>query len=138
MFLLYNNLETVSSSISTSPSQNEETILSPERFKSMGLQHQHKISSKTTNNVFKHNDHEGNNSEPVTRLQHVPDVPVIHSKSSPAIPLMSDSPPIKMDNVKSMREMSSIPSQIDNSSITTIHRSTSRCLNSNDLCIYLI
>lgn len=117
----------MSSSISTSPSQNEETISSPERFKSMRQQHQHKINSKTTKDVFIHNDHVINNLEPV-RLQKVPDVPVIHSKSSPAIPLMSDCQPNKIENIKSMREMSSVSNQIDNSSINTIHRSTSRFL----------
>jgi len=64
-----------------------------------------------------------NHPEPV-RLQQVPDIPVMHSKSSPVIPLISESQSNKMDNINNMREVASA-SHVDNSNINSIHRSTS-------------
>lgn len=65
-----------------------------------------------------------NHPEPL-RIQQVPDIPVIHSKSSPAIPIMSDCQPNKIENIKNMREISGIGIHIDNSNMNPIHRSTS-------------
>lgn len=92
----------------------------------MRQQHQHNINAQTTKEVFIQNEPVMvNHPEPV-RIQQVPDIPVIHSKSSPAIPHMSDCQPNKMENMKNMREMSAIAGHIDNSSINhPIHRSTS-------------
>lgn len=91
----------------------------------MRQQHQHKINNQTTKEAFMQNEQVMiNHPEPV-RIQQVPDIPVIHSKSSPAIPLMSDCQQNKIENIKNMREMSGIGSHIDNSNINPIHRSTS-------------
>lgn len=91
----------------------------------MRQQHQHKINNQTTKETFMQNEQVMiNNPEPV-RIQQAPDIPVIHSKSSPAIPLMSDCQPNKIENIKNIREMSGIGSHIDNSNINPIHRSTS-------------
>lgn len=88
----------------------------------MRQQHQHNINTQTQD-TFIHNDQViVNHPEPV-RIHHVPDIPVIHSKSSPAIPLMSDCLPNNMNN---MREISGIPNHIDSSNINPIHRSTSK------------
>lgn len=116
-------LEVGLSSISTSPTQNDEVVSSPERFKSMRQQHQHNINTKATKDTFVHHEQVMvNHSEAV---QQIPDIPVIHSKSSPAIPLMSDCHPNKIENNKSAREISSVASQIDNSNMNSIHRSIS-------------
>lgn len=118
----------MSSSISTSPSQNEELIPSPEHFKTMRQQHQHKINSQNTKEAFIQNEQViVNHPEPV-RIQQAPDIPVIHSKSSPAISLMSDCQSNKMENIKNIREIPSVESHIDNSNINPIHRSTSKYL----------
>lgn len=91
----------------------------------MRQQHQHKISNQITKEAYMQNEQVIiNNPEPV-RLQQAPDIPVIHSKSSPAIPLMSDCQPNKIENIKNIREMSGIGSHIDNSHMNSIHRSTS-------------
>lgn len=114
------------SSISTSPSHNEEIISSPERFKSIRQQHQHQINPQITKEVFVQNEQAMiSHPEPV-RIQQVPDIPVIHSKSSPAIPLMSDCQPNKIENIKNLREMPGIGSHIDSTNINPIHRSTSK------------
>lgn len=90
----------------------------------MRQQHQQNINTQTQD-AFIHNDQViVNHSEPV-RIHHVPDIPVIHSKSSPAISLMSDCLP---NNMKNIREMSGIPNHIDSSNINPIHRSTSKLI----------
>lgn len=91
----------------------------------MRQQHQHNINTKNTKDAFINNNQiVVNHPEPV-RLQQVPDNPVIHSKSSPAIPHMSDCQQNKVENI---REMSNIPNQIDNSNVNPILRSTSKLL----------
>lgn len=95
----------------------------------MRQQHQqHNIGAPTTNKEpFIQNEQAMvNHSEPV-RIQQVPDIPVIHSKSSPAIPIMSDCQPNKMENIKTMREMPGMGIHSENSNINHIHRSTSKC-----------
>lgn len=90
----------------------------------MRQQHQHNINTQTQD-TFIHNEQVlVNHPEPI-RIHQGPDIPVIHSKSSPAIPLMSDCQPNNMENIKNMREMSGIPNHIDNANINPIHRSTS-------------
>jgi len=92
----------------------------------MRQQHQHKINSQITKEVFIQNEQVMiSHPEPV-RIQQIPDIPVIHSKSSPAIPLLSDCQPNKMENIKNLREMPVIGSHIDNTNINPIHRSTSK------------
>jgi len=91
----------------------------------MRQQHQHNINTQTTEETVMQNEQViVNHPEPV-RIQQVPDIPVIHSKSSPTIPIMSDCQSNKMENIKDIREMSGIASHIDNSNINAIHRSTS-------------
>lgn len=113
--------------MSTSPSQNEEVISSPEHFKSMRQQHQHNINSQSTKKETLVQNEQAlvNHPEPV-RIQQVPDIPVIHSKSSPAVPLMSDCQPNQREDIKNVRDISGISSHVDNSNIShPIHRSTS-------------
>lgn len=94
----------------------------------MRQQHQHKINAQITKDVFIQNEQVMiNHPEPV-RIQQVPDIPVIHSKSSPAIPLMSDCQPNKIENIKNLREMPGIGNHIENTNINPIHRSTSEYL----------
>lgn len=94
----------------------------------MRQQHQHNINTKNAKDTFINNNQiVVNHPEPV-RLQQVPDNPVIHSKSSPAIPHMSDCQQNKVENIKNIREMSNIPNQIDNSNVNSIHRTTSKLL----------
>lgn len=96
----------------------------------MRQQHQYNINTQTSKEAFIQNEQViVNHPEPV-RIQQVPDIPVIHSKSSPAIPVMSDCQPNKIENIKNTREMSGIASHIDNSNINPIHRSTSK------YCVY--
>lgn len=91
----------------------------------MRQQHQHKISNEASKEAFMQNEQVIiNNPEPV-RMQQAPDIPVIHSKSSPAIPIMSDCQPNKIETIKNIREMSGLGSHIENSNINPIHRSTS-------------
>jgi len=91
----------------------------------MRQQHQHNINSQTNKETFIQNEQViVNHPEPV-RIQQVPDIPVIHSKSSPAIPVMSDCQPNKMENINNIRDISGPESHIDNSNINPIHRSTS-------------
>jgi len=92
----------------------------------MRQQHQHKINAQISKDVFVQNEQVMiSHPEPV-RIQQAPDIPVIHSKSSPAIPLMSDCQPNKMENIQNLREMPVIGSHIDNTNINPIHRSTSK------------
>jgi len=92
----------------------------------MRQQHQHKINAQITKEVFIQNEPVMINHPESVRIQQVPDIPVIHSKSSPAIPLMSDSQSNKMENIKNLREMPGIGSHIDSTNINPIHRSTSK------------
>lgn len=93
----------------------------------MRQQHQHYLNKHTIKEAFKHNEQvKANLPEPPVRVQQVPEIPVIHSKSSPAIPLMSDCQPNNnLENIKNMRDMSVIGNHIDNSNINPILRSTS-------------
>lgn len=100
----------------------------------MRQQHQHKINTQTTKEAFIQNEQVMMSHPEPIRTQQAPDIPVIHSKSSPAIPHMSDSEPNKMENIKNLREMPGIGSHIDSTNINPIHRSTSKYFsNSNSI-----
>lgn len=89
----------------------------------MRQQHQHKINTQNTKEAFIQNEQlMVNHPEPI---QQVPDIPIIHSKSSPAISHISDCQPNKMENINNLREIPGVGSHIDNSNINLIHRSTS-------------
>lgn len=92
----------------------------------MRQQHQHNINNQTPKETPIQNEPTMvNHPEPV-RIQPGPDIPVIHSKSSPAVPLLSDSQSNKMQNIKTMRDVSGIASHVDNPNVNhVIHRSTS-------------
>lgn len=86
----------------------------------MRQQHQH--INTPPKEAFVQNEHGIiNHPEPI-RIQQVP---VIHSKSSPAISLMSECQPNKLENIKIIRELPGVANNIDNSHISSIHRSTS-------------
>lgn len=92
----------------------------------MRQQHQHQINSQNTKELFIQNKQiMVNHPEPI-RIQQVPDIPVIHSKSSPSISHMANCQPNKMENIKNLRDIiPGIGSHMDNANINPIHRSTS-------------
>lgn len=88
----------------------------------MRQQHQH-INTQTPKDAFIPNEQVVINHSETVRIQQVP---VIHSKSSPTIPLTSDCQPNKLENInKNIRELPGLANNIDNSHINSIHRSTS-------------